>query len=176
MNETLFSIDIETSGPEIGRHSMLQLGACRVDEPRTEFQILLKPISDDAVPAAMEIVGKPLAFFRVNGRDPHEAMKAFEDWVAESAAGAQPVFLGFNAAFDWGFVNWYFLKFDVQNPFGVSPLDIKAYYAGLTGSAWDDTRSSRLPVQFRSAERHTHDALADAREQADMFRRMRDSR
>ena len=40
------------------------------------------------------------------------------------------MFVGFNASFDWSFVNWYFHKFVGTNPFGVAALDIKAYYMG----------------------------------------------
>lgn len=173
--DTYISVDIETSGPRIGTHSMLQIGACAVDQEDTTFQALLIPISDQADAAAMEIVGKPLRHFVEHGRDPATVMHDFGRWV-RSFSGAV-VFVGFNAAFDWGFVNWYFLTYgDAPNPFGVSPLDIKAYYAGLTGCDWEETRSSRIAERFKSRQPHTHDALADAVEQAEMFRRMRESR
>jgi len=178
MSETYVSVDIETSGPRIGTHSMLQIGACLVDDPTKTFQSLLVPISESADAKAMEIVGKPLSYFEKSGKDPIEVMRGFGAWVRNaSGADSAAVFVGFNAAFDWAFVNYYFLRYgNAPNPFGVSPLDIKSYYAGLSGCSWEDTRSSRIPERFKSAKRHTHDALDDAIEQAEMFRRMRDSR
>jgi DNA polymerase III epsilon subunit-like protein len=178
MMDRYISVDVETSGPRVALHSMLQIGACTVDDPSETFQGLLVPISEHADPNAMEIVGKPLSYFNENGRDPIAVMHDFGLWVrATSGADRNPVFIGFNAAFDWSFVNWYFLKFgDAANPFGVSPLDIKSYYAGLSGCDWEDTRSSRIPKHLKASTRHTHDALDDAIEQAEMFRRMRDSR
>ncbi len=176
MKEVYVSVDVETSGPRIGLHSMLQIGACLVDDQRQTFDALLVPISDKFEPEAMKIVGKPLTYFAEAGSDPINVMADFGRWVRSLGEGT-PVFVGFNAAFDWGFINWYFLKFgDGANPFGYAPLDIKSYYAGLSGCAWEDTRSSHIPDKFKSPKPHTHDGLADAMEQADIFRRMRDSR
>ncbi|MGF7152168.1 hypothetical protein FHS96_005837 [Sphingomonas zeicaulis] len=54
----------------------------------------------------------------------------------------QFVFVGFNRAFDWTFVNFYFDRFVGANPFGFTALDIEAMYMGRTGCRWSDTRSS----------------------------------
>jgi ribonuclease T len=84
------------------------------------------------------------------------------------------VFVGFNATFDWSFVNFYFQQYPGKNPFGIGGIDIKSYYMGLSGVTWEDTRSSRIPKEYtNSSRRHTHNALDDAIEQAEIFRRMR---
>lgn len=57
-------------------------------------------------------------------------MAKFRDCLPGTCGGKQPVFVGFNAGFDWSFVNWYFLRFLGENPFGFAPLDIKSYYMG----------------------------------------------
>jgi hypothetical protein len=72
------------------------------------------------------------------------------------------VFVGFNAPFDWSFVNYYFHKYLGSNPFGFSSLDIKAYYMGATGCAWSDTRSSRMSVDLGLHQKGDHNALNDA--------------
>jgi DNA polymerase III epsilon subunit-like protein len=177
MTDVHISVDVEASGPRIGLHSMLQLGACLVGDVERNFNQLLLPISGAFDEQAMKIIGKPLSFFEEHGSDPIQVMRDFGSWVRSIATNVVPVFVGFNAAFDWGFVNWYFLKYgDSPNPFGYAPLDIKAYYAGLTGCSWEETRSSMIPERFKPRARHTHDALDDATEQAEMFRLMLESR
>ena len=61
------------------------------------------------------------------------------------AKAAKPVFVGFNAPFDWAFVNFYFQQYLGDNPFGIGAIDIKSYYMGMSGGTWEDTRSSRIP-------------------------------
>jgi ribonuclease T len=101
-------------------------------------------------------------------------MESFSEWVSSISANGTPVFLGFNASFDWSFVNWYFHTFVGRNPFGFGAVDIKAYFMGLTGCRWEETRSSRLPELLRSkrAAKEQHNALSDALHQAEIFRRM----
>lgn len=99
-------------------------------------------------------------------------MAAFKEWIESVSEERSPVFVGFNAAFDWAFVNWYFHTYLGKNPLGVSPLDIKAYFMGLKGTSWEDTRSSRIPDTFKGSAVQTHNALDDAQAQAQMFERM----
>lgn len=175
MREVYISVDIEAAGPVPATYSMLSLGAVAVDDPTQKFYVELKPVNDNFLPDAMKIVGRPLEDFAKNGRDPKEAMIAFRDWLTCTAKAAKPVFVGFNATFDWAFVNFYFHQYIGENPFGFGGIDIKSYYMGMTGSAWEDARSSRIRGEFKGTARHTHNALDDAIEQAEMFRRMREN-
>ena len=173
MREAYISVDVEAAGPLPPTYSMLSLGAVVVDDPQATFYVEFKPLNDKSVPAAMKVVGRTLEDFARTGRDPKDAMAAFSDWLGSVAKAAKPVFVGFNATFDWAFVNFYFHQYLGENPFGIGGIDIKSYYMGLSGGTWEDTRSSRIPAEFKdSSRRHTHNALDDAIEQADMFRRM----
>lgn len=180
MNEQdiYFSVDIEASGPIPGEYSMLSLGACLVGTIDRTFYAELRPISDRFVPAALEVTGFDLSELSTKGQEPITVMRNLLDWVAVESHGVRPVFVGLNAGFDWSFVNWYFHKFLGKNPFGVAPLDIKAYYMGLTGCSWDETRSSQLPESLKPS--HTgkmrHNALSDALYQGEIFRRMMELR
>jgi len=40
------------------------------------------------------------------------------------------VFVGFNALFDWSFVNYYLHRYPGENLFGFAALDIKSMYMG----------------------------------------------
>jgi ribonuclease T len=172
LKEVYISVDVETAGPIPSTYSLLSIGACVVGNTANSFYVELQPINDAYVPAAMKVVGKSLSEFKRTGRTPEEAMRLLREWVENGSGDDSPVFVGFNATFDWSFVNWYFLTYLGDNPFGIGGIDIKSYYMGIARCAWEDTRSSRIPAEFKGNSRHTHNALDDAVEQAEMFELM----
>jgi ribonuclease T len=98
-------------------------------------------------------------------------MRTFRDWLRTVAGeDGSLVFVGFNAPFDWSFVNYYFHLFDGGNPFGFTALDIKALYMGATGCDWADTRSSKIAERLKPTLKGDHAALHDAQYQAEIFR------
>lgn len=148
---------------------MLSLGACLVDAPERTFYAELRPVTERAVPEALHVSGFTLDQLDRTGRDPREAMGAFRNWVFEISTGMAPVFVGFNASFDWAFINWYFHVYVGDNPFGIGALDIKAYYMGFSRCRWRDTTFSRLPKEYQPDKALEHHALADAVAQAAIF-------
>lgn len=98
-------------------------------------------------------------------------MTRFEAWIAEASNGARPVFVGFNAPFDWMFVADYFWRYIGRNPFGVSALDLKSYYmAAEQVGQWEETRRAFIDERLGLAPDHSHQALEDARGQAVLAR------
>lgn len=172
--EIFVSVDVETSGPVPGEYSLLSIGACAVFDPDNGFACEVRPINGNFDPAALEVTGLSMQQLEKRGLEPDEAMRAFSDWLS-ALAGADEliVFVGFNAPFDWSFVNYYFHRFSGSNPFGFTALDIKALYMGATGCSWRDTRSSKIAEHLKPALLGTHDALQDARYQAEIFRLVR---
>jgi ribonuclease T len=171
--ECFISVDVEVSGPIPGDYNMLSQGACVAGEPKKGFYVEIRPINDRAIPGALKVSGFDMAKLAKTGEPPADAMAKFAAWVNKVAVGGKPVFVGLNAGFDWSFVNWYFNHFTLENPFGFAPLDIKSYYMGLIGCAWEDTKSSHMRPEFRPAKPGDHNALSDARAQAEMFEKMR---
>lgn len=169
-DEVYISVDIEASGPIPGEYSMLSLGACLTEDISNGFYRELVPITDKVVREAMTVTGFDLDRLKIEGVPPAKAMEEFSQWIASQVpADKKAVFVGFNAAFDWSFVNYYFHRFRQDNPFGIGGIDIKALYMGATGCTWGETRSSLFPVPKQdSAEKHN--ALADARYQAELFK------
>lgn len=165
----LISVDIEASGPIPGRYSMLSLGACVIDDPADAFYLEFQPVTDEVVPEAVETSGLDLAKLQSDGTPPCVAMAQLAEWLARFE---RPVFVGFNASFDWAFVNHYFIQYgpNGRNPFGIGALDIKAYAMGRLKTTWDDTRSSRLAARLELVNENTHHALEDARQQAVLFK------
>jgi ribonuclease T len=171
-SERYFSVDVESAGPIPGRYSMLSLGACAVDAPGETFYVELRPISAEFVPDALRVSGFDLAVLERDGRAPAEAMRSFRSWVESVAMPAKAVFVGFNATYDWQFVNWYLETYAGGNPFGFGGVDIKSYYMGLTGKSWSASSSSQLPLEFQPDVPQTHNALDDAVAQASIFAKM----
>jgi DNA polymerase III epsilon subunit-like protein len=172
--EIFVSVDVETAGPIPGEFSLLSIGACLVEDDSRTFKIELKPINHNADPKALEVTGLSLEALAERGETPEAAMTAFGAWLRGLAGeGKTLVFVGFNAPFDWSFVNYYFHRFTGQNPFGFTALDIKALYMGATGGSWADTRSSQMSKQLGPVGKGDHDPLHDATFQAELFRLIR---
>ena len=169
--EIFVSVDVETSGPIPGEYSLLSIGACSVFDPDNGFTCEIKPITDKFAPKALEVTGISVKDLKNRGLDPETAMKAFAEWLSRLAKPNDIiVFVGFNAPFDWSFINYYFHRFLGKNPFGFTALDIKALYMGATGCSWRDTRFSKIAAHLKPTLSGTHDALEDARYQAEIFR------
>lgn len=172
--ELFISVDVETAGPIPGEYSMLSIGACLVDDDSQSFSAFLKPLNANADPKALEVTGLSLDKLAAEGEEPAVAMRRFADWIATLVShGETPVFVGLNAPFDWSFINYYFHRFLGSNPFGFTALDIKAFYMGATGCTWSETKSSAMSRRLSPIGKGDHDALHDARFQAELFRLMR---
>jgi DNA polymerase III alpha subunit (gram-positive type) len=173
--EVFISVDVETSGPVPAEFSLLSIGACHVDDEALTFYRELKPINGNADPKALEVSGFSLEELSRTGSHPPDVMSAFAEWIKNSVGGdGTPVFVGFNAPFDWSFINYYFHKFAGANPFGFSALDVKAYFMGATGCGWRDTRSSAMEALLVPKHKGDHHALHDAQYQAELFRLIRE--
>lgn len=169
--ELFISVDVETAGPIPGEYSLLSIGACDAYDPNRQFICELKPITTAFVPEALAVTGLSLDTLAQTGLDPKDAMTQFGTWAQSLARDRETlVFVGFNAAFDWSFVNYYFHQFIGANPFGFAALDIKSFYMGATGCDWSETRSSRITAALKARQAGDHNALHDALFQAELFR------
>jgi len=175
MREDVFvSVDVEADGPIPGDYSMISLGAAVIGRIDLTFYRELKPISGSFIPEALAVSGLDRDKLVTDGAEPDVAMQDFAAFLSDASPGGRPVFVGFNATFDWMFVNWYFIHFIGKNPFGISGLDIKSYYMGAFGKRrWADTTKRRFDKRFLADTPHTHNALDDALEQAEIFAKLR---
>ncbi len=170
-SECWISVDVETAGPNPGSYSLLAIGACRYDDPTIGFSIRLVPVHDRAEASAVAVSGLDLAELSRSGTEPAAAMQAFADWLEEVVpSGTRPVFVGFNAGFDWMFVCDYFHRYLGRNPFGHASIDIKSVALGALGIPWPQTSLRSLSARLLDGRLLTHDALQDARDQATLLR------
>lgn len=178
--EVYVSVDVETGGPVPGIYPLLSIGACLVDDLTKRFYVELKP-GDKLVEAEAVQVSWPdrpahetIARLEREGVSEAEALSLFAAWVGQVAQGRRPVYLAFNAAFDWAFTHHSFTRLGIPDPFGYAPLDVKAYWAGRLGTTLEETRKSKLPASLTAGlGAHSHRADDDAVRQAEVFLRMR---
>ncbi|OIJ65201.1 exonuclease domain-containing protein [Streptomyces mangrovisoli] len=175
------SVDIEADGPIPGPYSMLSLGAAvagthdergfvAADPERQTFYRELRPVSEDFVPEALAVSGLDRARLAVEGAEPSVALAEFSAWAVEASAGAQPVMCGYPASYDWTFLYWYLIRFTGASPFGHSGcLDLKTLYATKARLPLRAVAKGTMPRELLSRRRHTHHALDDAMEQADLL-------
>lgn len=173
IREIFISVDIEASGPIPGEYSLLSIGACDAYNPSNAFRCLLKPTTANTITEALAVTGLSLNKLRHDGLEPVYAMKKFAEWISCCCVSGTPIFVGLNAGFDWSFINYYFIRYHGSNPFGIAPLDIKALFMGFRGCSWKETRSSNIKRVTGAKTQGTHDALEDARFQAELFRLIR---
>ncbi len=171
--EIYISVDVETAGPDPAQYSLLSIGACLVFDPAETFYVELQPVNEAFTSEALQTSGLKMENLKQHGLPPEEAMRRFSDWVAKNMpADSHPVFVAFNAPFDWMFVSDYFHRYLGHNPFGHKALDIKAFYMGLTGAQWEHTGFEKIARHYGIEKPLTHHALEDAIAQAGLFRRM----
>jgi DNA polymerase III epsilon subunit-like protein len=171
--EVYICVYVETAGPVPPDYSLLSIGACTLFEPQSTFYIELQPVNSQLTSEAAQVHKLSLERLAVEGVPPAIAMQRFEAWLAaQTAAPKQLVFVAFNAAFDWMFINYYFIHYLGQNPFGHAALDIKALYMGQAGVPWSQTSWRFISPQFVEGTTLTHHALQDALDQAGLFKKL----
>ncbi len=162
-------IDVEADGI-VGHGSMLSLGA---QSPTGEsFYSEIKPAFEEFKPGNKEFCEqRGLQRERLLKEAPelNSVMKEFKEWLEylKKEYNKPPIFTAFNAAFDWGFVDLYFLKAGFEkNPFGIAPFDLKSLALPLTSNwDWNETSKSKLPKIIIPDGDFTHHALEDAQYQ-----------
>jgi DNA polymerase III epsilon subunit-like protein len=179
--ETWISVDVETSGPAPSVASLLSIGACLVDDPGQGIEILVRPVPGRGWGDAAETIhGLTRERLAAEGLEPADAMRRLADWLGSVVpADSTPVFVSFNAPFDWLFVADHLWRYLGRNPFGTSAVDLKAVFLGKhldAVRAWGETRSVDVRRIYPVELPHTHGALDDAREQAEVCRRILDRR
>jgi DNA polymerase III epsilon subunit-like protein len=172
-DQTYISVDVETAGPNPSTYSMLSIGACDVFDTQKTFYVEIKPINENKIDSALAISGLDWQDLIDSGLPPAEAMSNFANWVnGISQNSSIPIFVAFNAPFDWMFVNDYFQRYLGHNPFGYTALDVKALYMGLHKVSWEKTSMQYVSNRYLDAQSLSHHALQDALDQAKIFRKM----
>ena len=180
--DVYFSADIETDGPIPGPYSILSFALVYAGiydgksfkRPLSYDHYLyreLRPISEDFEPEALAVNGLDRDALMKTGMQPTQAMREAGEWVRKIAGGGNPVFVAYPLSFDWTWLYWYFVRFTEQgSPFGHSRcFDIKTAVSVKTGLPIAGAGRARVPSELLPNRKHTHHALDDAIEQAELF-------
>jgi hypothetical protein len=174
MRETYVSTDIEADGPIPGPHSMLSLASAAY-APDTRligtWSVNLEPLPDAAPhPATMAWWATQPAAYAACRREPQPpaaALAAYLRWLA--TLPGRPVFVGYPAAFDFMWVQWYLIRYTGGSPFANTALDIRSYAMAMLRRTYLDSGKRNLPAAWFDPQPHTHVALDDALEQGALF-------
>jgi hypothetical protein len=180
--DVYFSADVETDGPIPGLFSMLSFGLVvagtfdgetfsRPQHYDRSFYRELQPISEEFQEDALRVNGLNREGLLTEGALPVTAMSEAAQWVTAIAGGGRPILVAYPLSFDWSFLYWYFIKFSKHgSPFNHSQcFDIKTAFAVKAHIPIASAGRSRLMPSLRSNGVHTHNALEDAIEQAQVF-------
>lgn len=180
--DVYFSADVETDGPIPGPYSMLSFALVyagrfdgrvfkRPDDYRVGFYRELRPISDRYEREALAVNGLDRNRLIREGADPFQALSEASEWVCTTAGGCRPVLVAYPLSFDWTWLYWYFTQFsDKGSPFNHSQCyDIKTAFAVKASLPIVEAGRSRMLSLLRPDRAHTHNALDDAVEQAEIF-------
>ena len=147
-------VDVETTGPVYGTHSMTELGAAVGSIARgtvDRFEAVIRPLGDAVADALTSRETYERA--RRDGEEPAVAMRRFAAWCAPHLA-AHASFVARPAAFDWPWIVFYAWRFLGENPFG---------FKAVCASSWFEARGQRFEVTL------PHVAVKDAEIQLEHF-------
>lgn len=180
--DVYFSADVETDGPIPGPFSILSFALVyagvfdgqqftRPENYRQTFYTELKPISDNYQPEALRANGLDRSRLCAEGEAPESAMTRACRWVKELAGKDKPVLVAYPLSFDWTWLYWYFIRFSSEgSPFDYSRcFDIKTAFAIKASLPIAEAGRSKILLSLRPHRKHTHHALEDAIEQAEIF-------
>ncbi|TJV43518.1 MAG: exonuclease [Mesorhizobium sp.] len=131
----------------------------------------LSPISEDFQDEALMVNGLDREKLVLDGVNPITAMSDAFRWIKTISGEAYPVLVAYPLSFDWNWLYWYFMKFAKNgSPFDYSRcFDIKTAFAVKSAIPIAEAGRSHLPTNLASTKKHTHHAIDDAIEQAEIF-------
>ncbi len=160
------SVDVESDGPIIGKHSLVCFGAVIVrDGLEDTFYGQMKPLSMHYQPDALAVSG----FTREEHEkfeDPKIVMERFAKWLQEKSVGS-PILISDNNGYDASWINYYFHVFYGLNPFGWSSRRLSDLYCGFV-------KDAQARWKFLRTTKHDHNPVNDAKGNAEVVLKLRE--
>jgi exonuclease len=183
LTDFYFSADVETDGPIPGPYSLLSFAlvcagtfdgrSFRRNTLRTgdKFYRELRPISDEFEDEALRVNGLDRQRLLREGESPQIAMSEAADWIRRVSGSCRPILVAYPLSFDWSWLYWYFIRFSATgSPFSHSQcFDLKTAFAIKSHRPISQAGRSKLLPNLLAKAEHSHHALDDAIEQAEIF-------
>jgi hypothetical protein len=174
-HEIYVSTDIEADGKVPGLSSMLSFASAAFNINKRLIGTFSRNLEllDGAIPDA-----GTASFWRENQAayeatrvgtvHPSVAMHEYKRWLDD--LGAKYYFVGYPAVYDFKWIDWYFIKFLGENPYGFSnAIDVKTFAWAILRGQFNHASKRNFPSRWFDDLPHTHVALQDAIEQGAMF-------
>ena len=181
--ETWISVDVETSGPTPGVASLLSIGArccgVRTRRSRSSSGRSRNRLGHDRA-GRPRPDPRPPRRARPRAARGHDAVRRLDRCAPHGRRRRPPGLRRLQRPVRLDVRGRLFLAITGANPFGVSALDIKSLYLGRAWpevSAWADTTRTKILARHPrlTGDPLSHDALDDARQQAELLERLLDA-
>lgn len=129
-------VDLELSGPVIGTHSLIEIGAAAGSLRHgvlDRFSALVQPIGPSVANN-----GELFVKAQKEGRAPQDVMKEFAAWCAPFEKHLA-IFVARPAAHDWPWIVWYSRTYLGRNPFG---------YRVVCALSWDLAKGRKFDLKL----------------------------
>ncbi len=188
MTATLrLSCDGEMLGSIAGKHALVELGLCTIDEQEIcTFSVTVQPDGEAYEYGAREALRRPYQFFKENGQLPQEAAHLFIRFLENVAQGRKIELIFVNPGFDFAFIKTLlarycadkvdlvgFRSYDITS-YGCAALDLPLANGMSTGKLLAEAKI-RYPMiaaahSLLYQQNKRHNALEDALLQAELLR------
>ena len=182
---TYVVIDAEFDGPLPGINSMISLGAVAINkngDTLGDFEINILPLENSiSDPVTIDWfkneAKEAFDYCKKNQVPPNEAMNKFGDWLLQLPSPR--IMAAHPAPTDFAWINFYLLKFlrdrldqyPLHIPFfqSMPAFDIKSYAVRVLQKDYTDINRNNYPIELHDDKNHTHKAIDDAREYANLL-------
>lgn len=158
---SLIFVDVEATASSPFSGVMTEFGAVEFSTQQTFHGILWEAIPSPLNPA------KPMIVKHGFHNDEEEVLQDFTVWISRmlhETKSNRAIFVSDNPAYDFQWINYYFDKFGMTNPFGHSGRRIGDFWAGLER----DFYAPQKWKEFRISP-HDHNPVHDARGNVEAF-------
>ncbi len=175
-----WSVDIEADGPVPGANSMLSLAAVPftknyIFHDEAFYRKLLPLPEASADPNTMlwwETQPEAWEEVQKDQEQPYQVLQDLHSIVKARENGGLGTMVGYPVAYDFMFIQWYFLTILGSSPFSHGAIDIKSYAACMLKTSYKKAVKKNMPKNWFGKTKHTHKAIDDAIGQAELFQNM----
>ena len=164
---TFISMDGEFSGLDHTKYELISIGLCDCYNLNDVLYLEIQP-TKFLDPQATAIHGLQRDYLLQNGKPREQAAKEIHQWLTARKKG-DLIFVGYPVVLDWIFLDQLFKEHGLDNPFHYEQMDIHSMGVALLGLKPGFPHETLRRELGLKKQTDKHNALADARHQAEEF-------